>query len=315
MVRMSSLASLLLGLLWEEGRRHFLAEQRCRFVRHRWGAPPAVSGLGINRRQNFAGGRRHHAGAGRRRRAMPVNRRLATPVDNRQGLDPGPVTVLSAPPPLNFEMGVLEPAVAAPAAPLWCRVHRYGPCPARSSGTRLPSPTPAEEEEREIVHDVPARGYSPAPTRVASARGDGLVFIPTPGRAMATAGAVTTIGASGSAGPGLGVDAEGTSSAPWAFGRSPAPPGEQRIFLLGTGGPPAPAVAGTSRTRRTSITWITLMRPVSFSRRLRMRLCSVCTSSIDPQSSPLLIHDASCNGGPDRTVDVAAHLVPQRIVI
>lgn len=223
---MSSLASLLLGLLWEEGRRHFLAEQRRRFVRHRWGAPPQVSDLGINRRQNFAGGRHHAAAAGRRRRVTPVNRRLATPVDNRQGLDPGLVVGPSVPPALNAEMGVPGPAVAA--------------------GTRLPSPTPAEEEERVIVIDVPARGYSPAPTRVAGAGGDGLVFIPTPGRAMATAGAVTAAGASGSAGPGLGQNDAGTSSAPWAFGPSPAPPGEEHFFLFGTGGMPATDVAGTS---------------------------------------------------------------------
>ena len=172
-----------------------------------------------------------------------MNRRLATPGDNRQGLDPGPVTVLSAPPPLNFEMGVLEPAVAAPAAPLWCRVHRYGPCPARSSGTRLPSPT-AEEQEWEISSDVPACGYSRAPTCVANIGGDGLIFMPTPGRAMATAGAVTSAGASGSAGPGL--DSAGTRSAPWTFGRSPAPRGEQGLFLLGTGGTAATDVAGMS---------------------------------------------------------------------
>ena len=173
-----------------------------------------------------------------------MNRRLATPVDNRQGLDPGLVAGLNAPPPQNAGMGVQEPPVAAPSTPRWCRVHGYGPCPARSSGTRLPSPTPTEEEEREIVHDIPTRGYSPAPTRVACARGDGLVFIPTPGRAMATAGAVTSAGASGSAGPGL--DSAGTRSAPWTFGRSPAPRGEQGLFLLGTGGTAATDVAGMS---------------------------------------------------------------------
>ena len=42
-----------------------------------------------------------------------------------------------------------------------------------------------------------------------------------------------------------------------------------------------------------------------------MRLCRVCTSSTDPQSSPLLIHDASCNGGPERNAGIAAHLEPR----
>ena len=42
-----------------------------------------------------------------------------------------------------------------------------------------------------------------------------------------------------------------------------------------------------------------------------MRLCRVYTSSIDPQSNPLLIHDASCNGGPERNAGIAAHLVPR----
>ena len=69
------------------------------------------------------------------------------------------------------------------------------------------------------------------------------------------------------------------------------------------------------RVRRTSITWITLIRLVSFLMRLRMRLCSVYTSSIDPQSSPLLIHDASRNGGPYQNAGVAAHLVPRGSVM
>jgi hypothetical protein len=49
--------------------------------------------------------------------------------------------------------------------------------------------------------------------------------------------------------------------------------------------------------------------------RLWMRLCSICTSSVDPQSSPLLIHDASRNGGPGRNAGVAAHLVPRGSVM
>ncbi|KAE8819180.1 putative leucine aminopeptidase [Hordeum vulgare] len=211
---------------YSERMKSGVVDMRRRFVRHRWGAPPAVSGLGINRRQNFAGRRHHVAAAGRRRHATSVNRRLATPVDNNQGLDPGLVAGSSAPPPLNSDVGAPEPGLAARSPPRWCRVHGYGPCPTCSIGTRLPSPTPAEEEEREIVAHIPARGYSPAPTRVAGDGGDDLIFVPTPGREMATVG---------------------TNSAPWAFGRSPALPGEQPVFLFGTGGTRhATDVAGTS---------------------------------------------------------------------
>ena len=63
------------------------------------------------------------------------------------------------------------------------------------------------------------------------------------------------------------------------------------------------------RIRQTNITWITLTRSMSLSRRVRMQLCKVCTSSTDPQSSPLLIHDASCGGGPEQNAGIAAHLV------
>ena len=69
------------------------------------------------------------------------------------------------------------------------------------------------------------------------------------------------------------------------------------------------------RIRQISITWITLVRPMYFLMRLRMRLCSIFTSSTDPHSSPLSIHDASCNGGPNQNVGVAAHLLPQGSVM
>lgn len=175
-----------------------------------------------------------------------MNRRLVTPVGNRQGLELGLVAGPSAAPPVNSKMGAPKPALAAPSPPRRCRVHEYGPCPARSAGTLLPSPTPTEEEEQEITVDIPARGYGPAPSCVASVGGGSLVFIPTPGRAQTTVSAATAAGASGSADPGPGEDAPGTSSAPWAFGRSPAPPSEQGLFLFGEGGTPTTDVAGTS---------------------------------------------------------------------
>ena len=63
---------------------------------------------------------------------------------------------------------------------------------------------------------------------------------------MATAGAVTTAGASGSAGRGPEMATAGTSSAPWAFSRPAARPGEQSFFLFGARGTPATDVAGTN---------------------------------------------------------------------
>ena len=42
-----------------------------------------------------------------------------------------------------------------------------------------------------------------------------------------------------------------------------------------------------------------------------MRHGNIGTSLIDPQSSPLLTHDASCGGGAERKAGAAAHFVPR----
>ena len=68
-------------------------------------------------------------------------------------------------------------------------------------------------------------------------------------------------------------------------------------------------------TQRTSITCITITRLKSLSKRSRMRLCNISTSFAGPQISPLLIHDISCGGGPERKAGVAAYFVPRGVVM
>ena len=69
------------------------------------------------------------------------------------------------------------------------------------------------------------------------------------------------------------------------------------------------------RVRRNSITWITSVRLVFFYIMFLIRFCSINTSSVDPQSRPLLVHDASRIGGLDLNLGVATHLAPRGSVM
>ena len=60
--------------------------------------------------------------------------------------------------------------------------------------------------------------------------------------------------------------------------------------------------------RRISMTCVTLTRLRSLSKRSLMRPCNKGTSLDNPQSNPLLTHDASRDGGPERKAGGAAHL-------
>ena len=62
--------------------------------------------------------------------------------------------------------------------------------------------------------------------------------------------------------------------------------------------------------RRINITCIMLTRLISLSKSSRIWFCSTGTSPAGPQFRPTSVHDANCDGGPERNSRAATHFMP-----